>query len=187
MPLKFFKCGWFDEKDYFEFFPLKAVYPLRHNTGAVALDAAVSSSLHGGGIFDFPIGQDRSWIWITFKTRRRRPRKCLSAISQYPDNKNSGYRTIHEASNTGANKGVLSEGSASYASTVSGWQDRPMVDSPDADRRRLPLERDPARRGACPDGKVAVGPSRPYEARVHRAWAADPTSSTSHRWRGDSQ
>ena len=59
--------------------------------------------------------------------------------------------------------------------------------SPDADRRRLPLERDPARRGACPDGKVAVGPSRPYEARVHRAWAADPTSSTSHRWRGDSQ
>ena len=23
--------------------------------------------------------------------------------------------------------------------------------------------------------------------RVHRAWAADPTSSTSHRWRGDSQ
>jgi hypothetical protein len=24
--LKFFKCGWFDENDYFEFFPLQAVY-----------------------------------------------------------------------------------------------------------------------------------------------------------------
>ena len=37
-------------------------------------------------------------------------------------------RTIQEASNTGTNKGDLSEGSASYASTVSGRQDRPMVD-----------------------------------------------------------
>jgi len=27
--LKMFKCAWFDEKDYFEFFPLKAVYPIR--------------------------------------------------------------------------------------------------------------------------------------------------------------
>jgi hypothetical protein len=26
LPLKDFKCAWFDEKDYFEFFPLKAVY-----------------------------------------------------------------------------------------------------------------------------------------------------------------
>jgi hypothetical protein len=26
LPLKFFKCGWFDEKDYFEFFPLQGVY-----------------------------------------------------------------------------------------------------------------------------------------------------------------
>jgi ATP-dependent exoDNAse (exonuclease V) beta subunit len=25
-PLKFFKCGWFDEKDYFEFYPLQGVY-----------------------------------------------------------------------------------------------------------------------------------------------------------------
>jgi ATP-dependent exoDNAse (exonuclease V) beta subunit len=26
LPLKIFKCAWFDEKDYFEFFPLTAVY-----------------------------------------------------------------------------------------------------------------------------------------------------------------
>ena len=26
LPLKNFKCAWFDEKDYFEFFPLKGVY-----------------------------------------------------------------------------------------------------------------------------------------------------------------
>jgi ATP-dependent exoDNAse (exonuclease V) beta subunit len=29
LPLKFFKCGWFDEKDYFEFFPLQGVYQRR--------------------------------------------------------------------------------------------------------------------------------------------------------------
>jgi len=29
LPLKDFKCAWFDEKDYFEFFPLKGVYPSR--------------------------------------------------------------------------------------------------------------------------------------------------------------
>jgi PD-(D/E)XK nuclease superfamily len=29
LPLKFFKCGWFDEKDYFEFFPLQGVYRRR--------------------------------------------------------------------------------------------------------------------------------------------------------------
>ena len=34
LPLKFFKCGWFDEKDYFEFFPLKAVYPYTKVTTA---------------------------------------------------------------------------------------------------------------------------------------------------------
>jgi transposase-like protein len=27
LPLRLFKCAWFDEKDYFEFFPLRAVYP----------------------------------------------------------------------------------------------------------------------------------------------------------------
>jgi ATP-dependent exoDNAse (exonuclease V) beta subunit len=27
LPLKAFKCAWFDEKDYFEFFPLTGVYP----------------------------------------------------------------------------------------------------------------------------------------------------------------
>jgi ATP-dependent exoDNAse (exonuclease V) beta subunit len=26
LPLKAFKCDWFDEKDYFEFFPLTEVY-----------------------------------------------------------------------------------------------------------------------------------------------------------------
>jgi transposase-like protein len=29
LPLKFFKCGWFDEKDYFEFLPLQGVYRRR--------------------------------------------------------------------------------------------------------------------------------------------------------------
>jgi ATP-dependent exoDNAse (exonuclease V) beta subunit len=29
LPLTFFKCGWFDEKDYFEFFPLEGVYRRR--------------------------------------------------------------------------------------------------------------------------------------------------------------
>jgi ATP-dependent exoDNAse (exonuclease V) beta subunit len=29
LPLKFFKCGWFDEKDYFEFYPLQGVYRRR--------------------------------------------------------------------------------------------------------------------------------------------------------------
>ena len=26
LPLKMFKCAWFDERDYFEFFPLQGVY-----------------------------------------------------------------------------------------------------------------------------------------------------------------
>ena len=29
LPLRHFKCGWFDEKDYFEFFPLTGVYSAR--------------------------------------------------------------------------------------------------------------------------------------------------------------
>ena len=29
LPLRLFKCGWFDEKDYFEFFPLRGVYKPR--------------------------------------------------------------------------------------------------------------------------------------------------------------
>ena len=29
LPLKAFKCGWFDEKDYFEFYPLRGVYALK--------------------------------------------------------------------------------------------------------------------------------------------------------------
>jgi len=28
LPLKLFKCAWFDEKDYFEFYPLTGVYGL---------------------------------------------------------------------------------------------------------------------------------------------------------------
>jgi len=52
---------------------------------------------------------------------------------------------------------------------------------------RLPLECDVGRRGTRPDGKVAVGSSGPYEARVHRTRSADPASSTSHRWRADSR
>ena len=53
-------------------------------------------------------------------------------------------------------------GSAGYASTVSGWEDRPMVDSPDADRPRVPLECDLTRRGPYPDGRAATGPSGPH-------------------------
>ena len=30
LPLKFFKCGWFDEKGYFDFFPLQGVYTRRN-------------------------------------------------------------------------------------------------------------------------------------------------------------
>jgi len=29
LPLKYFKCAWFDEKDYFEFFPLQGVYAMK--------------------------------------------------------------------------------------------------------------------------------------------------------------
>ena len=37
LPLKYFKCAWFDEKDYFEFFPLQGVYALRPRShGAVS-------------------------------------------------------------------------------------------------------------------------------------------------------
>jgi len=56
---------------------------------------------------------------------------------------------------------------AGYASTVSGWQDRPMVDSPGSASARLPPERDVGRRGARPDGRAALGPSGAHEARVH--------------------
>ncbi|MEX2161977.1 MAG: PD-(D/E)XK nuclease family protein [Anaerolineales bacterium] len=30
LPIKLFKCAWFDESDYFEFFPLQAVYRRRN-------------------------------------------------------------------------------------------------------------------------------------------------------------
>ena len=29
LPLRYFKCGWFDEKDYFDFYPLQGVYKRR--------------------------------------------------------------------------------------------------------------------------------------------------------------
>jgi ATP-dependent exoDNAse (exonuclease V) beta subunit len=29
LPLRLFKCGWFDEKDYFDFYPLQGVYRRR--------------------------------------------------------------------------------------------------------------------------------------------------------------
>ncbi len=37
LPLKNFKCAWFDERDYFEFFPLKAVYQPNPHFSPVAL------------------------------------------------------------------------------------------------------------------------------------------------------
>src|ERR1041385_2369203 len=43
--LKVFKCGWFDEKDYFEFFPLQAVFPSPDK-----LVKERSLKLHGGFI-----------------------------------------------------------------------------------------------------------------------------------------
>ena len=77
---------------------------------------------------------DRSRIWITFRTRRQVPRKCLNPLSRSPYNKDSGDWTVHEGSDTRTTKRDLSKRSAGYASTLSGRQDRPMVDLPDADR-----------------------------------------------------
>jgi ATP-dependent exoDNAse (exonuclease V) beta subunit len=45
LPLRVFKCGWFDEKDYFEFFPLQAVRPRRTLT-LPYLTNSVSCKLH---------------------------------------------------------------------------------------------------------------------------------------------
>jgi hypothetical protein len=36
LPLKNFKCAWFDDKEYFEFFPLQGVYPLNGSNGSRA-------------------------------------------------------------------------------------------------------------------------------------------------------
>jgi len=44
LPLKAFKCGWFDENDYFEFFPLQGVY--RRQTRPPRI-APSSLTLHG--------------------------------------------------------------------------------------------------------------------------------------------
>jgi transposase-like protein len=37
LPLKLFVCAWFDEKDYFEFYPLQAVYPKKRGEQANAI------------------------------------------------------------------------------------------------------------------------------------------------------
>jgi hypothetical protein len=31
LPLRYFKCGWFDEKDYFDFYPLQGIYRRRES------------------------------------------------------------------------------------------------------------------------------------------------------------
>jgi len=52
LPLKNFKCAWFDEKDYFEFFPLKGVYCPKARPGdsqAFTLWRDGCSALSGGG------------------------------------------------------------------------------------------------------------------------------------------
>jgi ribosomal protein L37AE/L43A len=49
LPLRYFKCGWFDEKDYFEFFPLTGVYP-RKMAGLAAHSLSSSSIFHGASI-----------------------------------------------------------------------------------------------------------------------------------------
>jgi len=45
LPVRVFKCGWFDEKNYFEFFPLQAVHPHPRNPVKAA-----SLNLHGAFI-----------------------------------------------------------------------------------------------------------------------------------------
>jgi transposase-like protein len=47
LPLRFFKCGWFDERDYFEFYPLKGVYPIQK---AQAKKDVSNSSLRVHGV-----------------------------------------------------------------------------------------------------------------------------------------
>jgi ATP-dependent exoDNAse (exonuclease V) beta subunit len=47
LPLKAFKCSWFDEKDYFEFFPLQGVY---HRQTELPRIAPSSLALHGTSV-----------------------------------------------------------------------------------------------------------------------------------------
>jgi hypothetical protein len=42
LPLKDFKCGWFDEDDYFEFFPLQGVYHPKSTPAVVGKTAALT-------------------------------------------------------------------------------------------------------------------------------------------------
>lgn len=42
IPIKAIKCAWFDEKDYFEFFPLPLVYPKREHTQDAPMSQASS-------------------------------------------------------------------------------------------------------------------------------------------------
>jgi hypothetical protein len=44
LPVKVFKCAWFDEKDYFEFFPLKAVRPKTTRTRNLPACAVANGS-----------------------------------------------------------------------------------------------------------------------------------------------
>jgi PD-(D/E)XK nuclease superfamily len=50
LPLMHFKCAWFDEKDYFEFFPLQGVYR-RKGQSQLANVPRVSGSVEGRGDF----------------------------------------------------------------------------------------------------------------------------------------
>jgi ATP-dependent exoDNAse (exonuclease V) beta subunit len=50
LPLKNFKCAWFDGKDYFEFFPLQGVYQPKARAQIAALPI-VRRSVEGRGDF----------------------------------------------------------------------------------------------------------------------------------------
>jgi hypothetical protein len=45
LPLKHFKCAWFDEKDYFEFFPLKGVYSPKYFSSRSVKDSTWATFL----------------------------------------------------------------------------------------------------------------------------------------------
>lgn len=51
LPLKFFKCGWFDEKDYFEFFPLQGVYKTHRSMDKAIATVSIRATDRESGIF----------------------------------------------------------------------------------------------------------------------------------------
>lgn len=50
LPLKMFKCAWFDEKDYFEFYPLAGVYKTRSHPPATRTSPHVDAASQRGKV-----------------------------------------------------------------------------------------------------------------------------------------